>query len=88
MCERFARGCQIKYPLLVGTVQHFPLGIQGGKRGKGKKEKKKIKGLNKTNGEKTFTVSDVAFHGLSSCLLGATWERGDGKGKEEQRQAG
>jgi len=48
MCECFARGCQIKYPLLVGTVHHFPLGIQSGKRGK-KGEKK---GLNTTNGEK------------------------------------
>lgn len=52
MCECFARGCQIKYPLLVGTVQHFPLGIQGEKRGKGKKKKKGKKGLNTTNGEK------------------------------------
>lgn len=48
MRERFARGCQIKYPVLVGTVHHSPFGIQsgeskeGGKRGLNTADKEKL----------------------------------------------
>lgn len=66
MCESFARGCQIKYPLLVGTEHHNPLGIHSGKK-TGKKEGGK--GLNTTNGKKTLTISDMAYQILSSYLL-------------------
>lgn len=82
MCECFARGCQIKYPLLVGTVHHFPLGIWSGKRERRGKKKKK-KRFNHNKWRKTLTISDMAYHRPSSYLLWAMQGTGE---KENERQ--
>lgn len=83
MCECFARGCQIKYPLLVGTVHHFPLGIWSGKRERRGKKKKK-KRFNHNKWRKTLTISDMAYHRPSSYLLWAMQGTGE---KENERDS-